>query len=312
MARRRLRGAPLVVSLLLAGISCRSVLDITPGRPLEDLTGGSASNPSGGKTSSSNGGSKSNDGGGVQAGSGGTTASAGKGSGGSSKGGASAQGGSMSAAGQGLGGDGGSGSPAMGPFPEGACRDCMDRNCAAEQQACADDATCSDGVSTWLACTEADASKCVDSEAGPLQDLEACGAKSCDFCRHLSDNAPSIEILTPSNGAAIALDTSGLIEVSVRARNVVVKTLGQCGTNTNCGHVHLNLDGANCHRTPFYNQWIIATDADGNADSAIDTQYCVASIVGRPLALTASLSDYQSHADRIPAVQSTVTITVSK
>jgi hypothetical protein len=52
--------------------------------------------------------------------------------------------------------------------------------------------------------------------------------------------------------------------------------------------------------------------ADGNADAVIDPQHCVASVIGRPLELVASLSNSTSHDDRMPLVQSTVTITRSR
>ncbi len=104
---------------------------------------------------------------------------------------------------------------------------------------------------------------------------------------------------------------SGLIEVSVRVSNMTLKGLGTCGTDVGCGHVHLNLDGVKCRKTGFYNDWITQADADGFADAVVDTQYCVESVLDRPVKLTASLSDYQSHADRIPLVQSTVTITLT-
>jgi hypothetical protein len=199
------------------------------------------------------------------------------------------------------------------PFPEGVCRDCMARNCATQEQACADDATCADGIAEWLACAEADANACVSPDAGALQDVAACGAKSCDVCRHLTDSAPSVEILTPSNGAAFALDDSGLIEVAVRVRNVNVKGAGQCAADdTSCGHVHLNLDEVNCRTGGFYNSLINSVDAGGNAEGVITTTVCMTSILDRPLELRASLSTHNNHMDRVPLVQSTVTITLSE
>jgi hypothetical protein len=138
----------------------------------------------------------------------------------------------------------------------------MERDCSAEVEACGVDASCADEVGTWLACTEADASACVTSKQDPLKSVETCGASSCDLCRHQTDDVPSIEILTPSNGASIQLDNSGLLEVSVRVHHFNVKALGQCGADTSCGHIHLNLDGANCRTTPFYAQWIFAVADD--------------------------------------------------
>jgi hypothetical protein len=301
-----------VLGLLLAAISCRSILDINPGKPLEDGAGAEGIQ-SGGKTSTTGGTQQA---GGDSSGSAnGGNAKGGNGSGGAAKGGSS-QGGTTSlgnagdSATAGSGGDGTN--PPPSPFPVGPCLDCIARDCPTEQQACANDAACTQGVPGWLGCTKPVAGDCVDSKAGPLHDVEACGAESCDLCRHLSDNQPSIEILTPSSGASLTLDATGLIEVSVRVRNVQLKGLGTCGTDTACGHVHLNLDGANCHNTPFYNAWITSAAADGSADSAIDTKYCVQPILGRKLALSASLSAYNGHADRVPQVQATVTVTLSK
>jgi hypothetical protein len=298
-----------IAAALLALASCRSILDITPGRPLEDAGGAAGKTSSGGKSNSSMGGDES--GGEAEPGNGGASAIGGKGSGGSAKGGSSAQAGASGMGGEGMGGEGPS--PPESPFPEGACRDCMARNCPTEAQACSDDATCAESIPDWLACAGADADACVSDDPGALQDLEACGARSCDVCRHLSDDAPSVEILTPSNGAELVLDASGLIEVAVRVRNFNVKSLGQCGVDPACGHVHLNLDsGVTCRSTGFYNAWITSVDADGIAEAVVDTQYCTTSVIDRPLPLTASLSKSGSHEDRVPLVQSTVTVTLSE
>jgi hypothetical protein len=308
MAHSRWRRLTPLAVALLASASCRSILDIEPGRPLDE-TGASAGKASGGKSSTSAGGMD-DSGGEAEPDSGGKSGGAGKGSGGTSKGG-SAQAGTTSEGGDGMGGAGPNGP--VSPFPEGVCRDCMARNCATQEQACADDATCADGIAEWLACAEADANACVSPDAGALQDVAACGAKSCDVCRHLTDSAPSVEILTPSNGAAFALDDSGLIEVAVRVRNVNVKGAGQCAADdTSCGHVHLNLDEVNCRTGGFYNSLINSVDAGGNAEGVITTTVCMTSILDRPLELRASLSTHNNHMDRVPLVQSTVTITLSE
>jgi hypothetical protein len=303
MALGRLRFS-LLGTVVLSAVSCRSILDITPGVPLEDATGGSSSQTNGGDQNTSQSGSS--DSGGVPEG--GTRAITSKGGSGPSSGGGSAQAGAETG---GEGGEAGASTVAVSPFPEGACRDCMARNCSTETDACTGDASCAQGVAAWIGCTESDASACVTATQDPLESLQTCGAKSCDLCRHLTDNTPSIEILTPSNGANVQLDATGLIEVSVRVHNFTVAALGACGTDTSCGHIHLNLDGANCHQTPFYNQWVFAVDADGSADSAVDTQWCKTSIAGRPIELVASLSSNATHADRTPPVQADVTITVT-
>lgn len=307
MARFRSLGSLTIAGIVLAATSCRSILDITPGRPLDD-SGGAAGKATGGKPNSSTAGTDAT-GGDPDPGSGGAPPStAGKGSGGTSKGGAAQAGSSSNVAGEGMAGMGEN--PPISPFPEGSCRACIERNCPTEQQACIDQPACVTGIDTWLACDDPDATQCVTAEAGMLQDLESCGAKSCDVCRNVNSTAPAIEILTPSNGAAVAPDGSGLIEVSVKVHNATLKGLGLCGTDVACGHVHLNLDGANCLVTGFYNSWITMTQPDGTQDATIDTTACKTSIVGRPLALTASLSSHTNHADRVPKVQSTVTITI--
>jgi hypothetical protein len=309
MARLIEHPAALAAGLVLLLASCRSILDINPGSPLEEADGASGGKASGGKSNGSMGGSAEEGGAPDPGGSGrGGSGTAGKGDGGTSKGG-SGQGGTSDAGGGGAGGDGGT--PPVSPFPEGACRDCIARNCPAQAEECSNDADCASGIPAWLSCSKTDANECVSPEAGPLRALETCGAESCDLCRHRTDGEPSIEILTPSNGAELLLDASGLIEVSVRVSNVALKTLGQCGIDTKCGHVHLNLDGVNCRKTGFYNEWIVAADAEGFADSIIDTQYCVESVLDRPIKLTASLSNHATHQDRIPLVQSTVTVTVT-
>jgi hypothetical protein len=286
---------------LLSVVCCRSILDITPGRPLEDASGGAGNAGRGGKTTS-------------EAGSNSPVAGvpgAGEGGAGPATSGGANDGG-FGQGGDALAGQAGENNATVNPFPEGPCRDCMARDCPVESDACTLDASCVAGIAEWQACTEADGSACVTAKKEPLEGLERCGAKSCDLCRHLTDDAPTVEILTPSNGAELKLDAQGLIEVSVRVRNFTVKGLGQCGTNVGCGHIHLNLDGANCQTTPFYNQWIFAAADDGSADAIVTTSSCKTAIVDRPLQLVASLSDHASHADRVPNVQSAVTITVTK
>ena len=307
------RGAAQILGLVLAVASCRSVLDITPGRPLES-DGGSAGKSSGGKTSSTMGGSDETGGasepgvGGSEPGVGGSTA--GKGSGGSAKGG-DGLGGTSDTGGDGAGGDGVN--TPVSPFPAGACRDCIERNCPVQAEECSDDADCASGIPAWLSCSNADANECVSPDAGLLRTLELCGAESCDLCRHQTDGEPTLEILTPSNGAQVVVDALGRFEMTVRVHNITVKSLGQCGTDVACGHVHLNLDLPNCRKTGFYNEWIVSTQPDGTRDAIIDTTYCTTQpVFDRDVVLTASLSDYQTHADRIPLVQSSVHITVKQ
>jgi hypothetical protein len=318
MASRNAQRLGGMAVVLLAAVSCRSILDIKPGHYRDDAAAGEDSN--GG---SSGGGTKSGGGTGGNSQTGGSTADAGTSNGGKSSGGKSSGGGNggnatsgnANVAGEGMGGEGGV--PATDPFPEGSCRNCMARNCATVAQACEDDPDCASQISRWLDCPGTDSSACVVADPGPLHDLAACGAETCDLCRHQSDGEPTIDILTPSNGAQIKPDANGLIEVSVQVKNFKVQAVGSCAVDdVKCGHIHLNLDGDNCHVTPFYNQVILAVDASGSADSAINTTACdpmkVKPIVGRPLALTASLSSNQTHNDRVPAVQATVTITVPK
>jgi len=302
MRQRVTRFLPLILCSFVSALSCRAVLGITPGHEADEGgAGGSLS--SGGSDAAGTGDTSS---GGTRVGTGGSAGKGGKG--GSSNGGATAGGDAGAAnaeAGQG-------GAPAAALFPDPDCSACMARNCATEAEACSD-ATCTSGVADWLACSSDDPSTCVTADAGPLQDLETCGVQSCDLCRHTADGTPSIEILSPSNGAMIPVDSSGLVEVTVQVHHFTVKGVAQCGTDPNCGHIHINLDGTNCHSgNPFYNQLVIAVGADGSADTAANTAFCVNSVFDRTVNLTASLSSSSSHADRVPAVLSTVKVTLSK
>lgn len=117
-----------------------------------------------------------------------------------------------------------------------------------------------------------------------LLKLETCAAETCDLCRHLTDGKPSIEILTPSNGAVLA---PGLIEVTVRVYHFTVTTIGSCGaSDTSCGHIHINLDGSNCLATQFFNNVVYATQPDGSADTTTSTTPCKVSVAGRTVKLT--------------------------
>jgi hypothetical protein len=203
----------------------------------------------------------------------------------------------------------------MSLLPAGACADCMARNCAAQVAACQADSACSAGVPDWLGCTEPDAGTCVTSEPGALQDFETCGVQSCDLCQHLNDNTPTIEILAPANGAQIGVDSTELVEVTVRVNHFAVLALGACGTKLDCGHIHLNIDDEdnnNCRLTPFYNQAIFSVGADNVADSSVNVSSCKMPIFGKQVALTASLSDHASHADRVPPIKATVMVTLTK
>jgi hypothetical protein len=163
-------------------------------------------------------------------------------------------------------------------------------------------------VPAWLACTSEVATSCVTAPAGSvLRDMQTCGASACDVCRHPTDGKPSIEILTPSNGATLAKED--FVQVSVRVHNFKVATVGGCTpTELNCGHIHLNLDEQTCRSGPWFNQVVFAVDANGDADSAVSTTLCP-SIVGRTVKLRASLSSNTNHADREPYVGAEVDLT---
>jgi hypothetical protein len=308
MASSRFGSAALLCGVLLAAASCRSILDIEPGRPLDDA--GSAGKSSGGKGNTSG----SSDGGASEPEGGAPHATAGKGNAGSKTGGSPATAGNSNQAGENAGGAGGS-APSD-PFPEGTCQNCMARNCAEQTAACVDATGCVAGISEWLECTAELAEDCVSADAGALQDLEACGAKSCDVCRHTSDGAPSVEILTPSNGAQITLDGTGLIEVSARVHNFELRGVGACAGDPNCGHVHFNI-GTDCGVNAFFNTWEPdpnpmngTVDDLGNIDAFIDTTQCDTSIKGKSVEIRASLSDSTMHADRMPLIQSIVTVEI--
>lgn len=62
--------------------------------------------------------------------------------------------------------------------------------------------------------------------------------------------APTIAIVTPVQGAAVALggDAEKSIEVRVRVTGFTLRAAGQCGSDANCGHLHLKIDpeGGSC------------------------------------------------------------------
>jgi hypothetical protein len=246
-------------------------------------------------------------GGGSVVGAGGTTGNGGQGnpSGGTAQGGTTSGGGGKDA-----------GANTVQVVPTGICQDCMTRDCPTQLSACTTDAACVLGAPSWLSCTRADAGSCVTaplSTEPALNDFESCAGESCDLCRHLDDGEPSIEILSPSANSTVPLDPTGLIEVSVRVHNFTVTGVGSCGTNASCGHVHLNLDGSNClSPVPFYNTVIFSVDGTGYADSVVDTSYCKASVVGRTVKVSASLSNNTNHMDRVPPVKAEVPINVTK
>jgi hypothetical protein len=305
MRRAALRFGLWAVCLLVAGSSCRSILGITPGKAAPDESGGSAG------TASDTGGTSATSGGDQQTGgSGGRSSAGGKGAGGKGAGGANPSAGTSSA----QAGEAGATSPPS-LLPEGACADCFAANCPAQLSACQADTACVNGVADWLGCTDPDAGTCVTSDAGALQDLENCGVQSCDFCQHLTDGTPTIEILTPANGAQIVVDANQLFEATVRVNNFKVTTLLGCGTDTQCGHIHFNLDDEdsnNCRVSPFYNQAIFSVAADNTADNVVNAGSCKVPVYGKSVTFTASLSDHASHADRVPAVKATVFVTLSK
>jgi len=301
--RRRLAWLLPLTGLVVLSSSCRSILGITPGKEAPDSGSAGGSGGSSGEISSSGGSDT-------------TAGASGKGSGGKSgTGGANTTGGQNSNGGTNSAQAGEAGAGPVSLLPEGACADCMARNCSAQVTACQADSACSAGVPDWLGCTEPDAGTCVTSDAGALQDFENCGVQSCDLCQHLNDNTPTIEILAPANGAEIGVDSTNLVEVAVRINHLTVKPTGTCGTDLNCGHIHLNVDDEdsnNCRATPFYNQVIFSVGPDNEADSSVNLSFCKVAIFGKQVALTASLSDHASHADRVPAIKSTVMVTLNK
>jgi hypothetical protein len=298
----------LALGGFLALASCRSILDIHPGTL--DADAESQAGNSGGGMGATSGGTTPQMGeggdGSPTGGKGGSSNAGGKA--GTNQGGSTPEGGSLAEAGSGVGG-GDEGPVSL--FPAGFCDDCIARNCPAAHQLCQDDGACAAGIPQWLDCAEEDADACVVQDAGTLRDLELCAAESCDVCRDLVHDQPSVEIVTPANGAPITLDQTGLVEVSVRVHAFQVQGLGTCGTEMDCGHIHLNIDeGANCRIHPFYNNWVTVVDATGSADSTVDTTQCVVPITGKTVKLTASLSAAVAHQDRLPLVQSTVNIVI--
>lgn len=309
----RARNITHLLGSLLALASCRSILDIHEGT-LDTSDGSGGSSTSGASATQAQGGSDAMPDGGdgsvvPQGGKAGGSSSGGKAGSGSQGGSLAEAGAPVAEAGSDAGGVGNQPDPL---FPAGSCRDCIDRNCAAQVAPCVDDSNCVVGVDDWLACTNVDAALCVPDGA---DELVACAAQSCDLCRTLDDGTPSVEILTPANGAQITLDDTGLIEVTVRVHNYRVKQLGTCGADPDCGHVHLNLAGDTCKVNAFFNSWWPSADANGVVEGTVSTKAnaaCEAAVRGQTVLLSASLSAATAHQDRLPLIQSSVSVSIAE
>ena len=86
----------------------------------------------------------------------------------------------------------------------------------------------------------------------------ACGGSSTKF--------PTITITAPGASSSVTLDSTKIVPVQYSTTDFTVKPLGSCGSeSTNCGHVHVLIDGALCSgRNPYNNTSTAAPTA--NAD----------------------------------------------
>jgi hypothetical protein len=74
---------------------------------------------------------------------------------------------------------------------------------------------------------------------------------------------------------------------------------------------HLGTDPA-CRINPFFNSVVYeVTDGIAEASISVSAQACKEAVLGKPATLSASLSASQAHQDRVPAVQSSVDVTIA-
>ena len=66
-----------------------------------------------------------------------------------------------------------------------------------------------------------------------------------------AEDAPTLAILEPLQGATVALggDAEKTVEVRVRVTGFTLQAAGQCGGDPRCGHLHLKIDpeGDSCN-----------------------------------------------------------------
>ncbi len=58
---------------------------------------------------------------------------------------------------------------------------------------------------------------------------------------------PSVTITSPMAGASVSLGTTNTVPVAFSVTNFTMMAPGSCGATMNCGHVHLQVDGAACN-----------------------------------------------------------------
>lgn len=58
----------------------------------------------------------------------------------------------------------------------------------------------------------------------------------------------TIKISSPTAGSSVAMN-NGSIDVAFAITNFTLKAPGSCGSTTNCGHVHVLIDGSSCNDT---------------------------------------------------------------
>jgi hypothetical protein len=66
---------------------------------------------------------------------------------------------------------------------------------------------------------------------------------------------PCVAIVAPRRGESVAMGTSQAIPIDFVTENFVLRAAGTCGATQDCGHVHLQVDGAVCNPSgqPFNN-----------------------------------------------------------
>lgn len=76
----------------------------------------------------------------------------------------------------------------------------------------------------------------------------------------------TVKITSPAAGSSVAMN-NGIVDVAFTVTNFTLKNPGSCGSETNCGHIHVLIDGSACNDTNGalpYNVAAIASPAQPN------------------------------------------------
>jgi hypothetical protein len=107
--------------------------------------------------------------------------------------------------------------------------------------------------------------------------VAACGGSSTKY--------PTITVTAPSANASVKLDATKLVPVQYSTTDFTIKPAGTCGSeSTNCGHVHVLIDGALCSAGAPYNNTSYAAPT-ANADFS----KCASSVVYQAHTVTLEL-----------------------